>query len=150
MMVLSHMAFVGGAGALWGLGLKGCVVLAIGGAFPDIADSTIAGRNCEVWKGIHRTITHWPPLYPGLLALLLFSEQAVPEPWAWYVFLFVLGALLHVAMDFLTPMGIPLIPPFRRKDRVSIPLIRTGRLADYALGFTPLVVCLSLTLCHII
>ena len=149
MMVPSHMAFVGGAGALWGLGLEGCAALAIGSAFPDIADSVIAGRNREVWKGIHRTITHWPPLYPGLLAILFFSGQAIPEPWAWYSLLFVLGALAHTVLDFLTPMGIPVIPPFRRRDRVSIPLVRTGTLADYGLGFAPLIVYL-ITSYHLI
>jgi len=134
------MAFAGGAGALWGLGLYSCAALAVGSAAPDIIDSVIAGWNKDVWRGIHRTITHWPPLYPGLLALLLLLEQAVPEPVAWYAFLAVLGAICHTALDFLTPMGIPLLPPFRRKDRASIPLIRTERLADYAIGIAPLIV----------
>lgn len=138
MMVPTHMAFAAGAGALWGLGLYGCAALALGSAFPDMADSIIAGRNRDVWRGIHRTITHWPPLYPALLAMLLFSQQAIPEPLAWYAYLFVLGALCHIALDFFTPMGIPLIPPFRKKDRASLSLFRAGSLADYVIGFVPL------------
>jgi|GEM_PF-1605328 len=139
MMVLSHMAFAGGAGALWGLGMYSCAALAVGSVAPDVLDRKIAGGNKSVWKGIHRTITHWPPLYPILLAILYFSGPSIPEPFARLAFMVVLGALIHVSLDFFTPMGIPVIPPFRRKDRASIPLIRTGTLADYLFGMSPLV-----------
>jgi len=147
--IVNHMAFAAGVGALVGYSLPGCTALALGASIPDMIDGVLSGNIKEVWQGIHRTISHWPPFFVGLFALYMiygadFLRSAsaglpfeVPDQ---LMFLFFVGALLHISCDFLTPMGIPLVPPFRKKDRISARLIVTGSVFDYLLGFTPLAI----------
>jgi hypothetical protein len=42
-------------------------------------------------------------------------------------------------MDFLTHSGIPLYPPFRFQDRVSLHLMSAKSIAAYLFGFVPLI-----------
>lgn len=136
MQVVSHMAFAGGIAALAGVGPQEIAALSVGAVFPDMMDSILAGESREVWKGLHRTVSHWPVLYPVIFGFVLFSGVAVPDSVFRLVCAFLTGALIHISCDFLTPMGIPLYPPFTK--RASLKLIRTGSVYDYAFGFTPM------------
>ncbi|WP_018871491.1 metal-dependent hydrolase [Thioalkalivibrio sp. ALgr3] len=52
----------------------------------------------------HRTVTHWLPAW--VLLALVGGFQGWPILWG-----FALGGLLHVTLDWLTPMGIPVWRP---------------------------------------
>ena len=121
-----------------GLGPHEWAALTVGGTFPDLMDGIIAGPSRDIWEGIHRTFSHWPVLYPIALAILTFTGVGLPD----YIYLlicaFLTGCLVHISCDFFTPMGIPLYPPFTK--RVSLRLITTGSVQDYAFGFTPLII----------
>lgn len=140
MQLVSHIAFAAGIGGLAGAAPREIAVLAAGASLPDVIDGFLAGKSREIWRGIHRTVSHWPVLYPLLMAFLVFSSGAgIPEEvfrWAW---IFLTGALIHITCDFLTPSGVPLYPPFNK--RVSLNLIRTGSMLDYVFGFFPVVIC---------
>ena len=138
MQVISHMAFAAGVGSLAGAGPHELAVLTAGAAFPDMRDGILAGGSRTIWRGIHRTVSHWPVLYPAVMAFLVFSGVDIPETVLRYVWAFLTGALIHISCDFLTPMGIPLYPPF--KKRASLKLIRTGTILDYAFGFFPVMI----------
>jgi len=77
----------------------------------------------------HRGPTHWPGTWLiGLIASLVFLEMPYREPAAG----FFAAALLHLAMDIMTPTGIPLLHPFARK--VSLNVYRSGAfLSEFAL-----------------
>lgn len=70
----------------------------------------------------HRTVTHWPPVWVAVA----LGSACVPEPWSHIVFGFALGALLHIAVDLGSPMGVPLLNPFRRV-RLPFAVYRTGQ-----------------------
>lgn len=135
MQMISHMAFAGGIGALAATGPHEIVVLTVGAAFPDLMDGMLAGRSRQVWQGLHRSVSHWPVLYPAVMAFLVVSGVVIPEPVLRLIYVFLTGALIHISCDFLTPMGIPLYPPFTK--RASLKIIRTGSISDYAFGFLP-------------
>lgn len=135
MQRVSHMAFAAGIGGLAGLGPHEFAAFSVGSIFPDMMDGFIAKGNQGIWWGVHRTVSHWPIFYPAVMALLVFSGADIPETVLRSVWAFLTGALVHISCDFLTPMGIPLYPPF--KKRVSLKLIRTGSISDYAFGFFP-------------
>ena len=76
----------------------------------------------------HRTLTHVPWLW---LVALLWVAVALHGSWLWPVVLgFILASLLHLAMDSLSPMGIPLANPGGR--RYSLHLYHTGGLSEAA------------------
>lgn len=59
----------------------------------------------------HRTITHWLGGWIALLVWLLLNVRNYP------VLLplgFTIGAISHIITDARTPMGVPLLNPFRR------------------------------------
>lgn len=89
-----------------------------GSVFPDI-DILVGARG--KWNSLHRTITHWPPLYIMFGIGFYLTE---PPFTLW----FVMGCLLHLFLDSLTMMGIPIWSPFGKRD--GFKLIRTGGLAE--------------------
>jgi len=99
----------------------------------------------------HRTITHFVPLWVGLLLLSLFSVN--PELFHVLSFLehyalneiirdcllgFAIGGLLHLLFDLPNPMGIPFLLPFHR---ISLGLWRSGEMEKTIVFF---VLCFSL------
>lgn len=83
----------------------------------------------------HRTLTHWPLLWLGAAwyawAHLAGSVRVL-------ALAFTAGALLHLACDMLTPMGIPLLLP--GEERISLRLFRSGEGGE----FLVILVCFAL------
>lgn len=85
----------------------------------------------------HRTITHWWPIW---CALWLYATP-VAETVAGYAHLnadflrhlvaiihgLSIGALLHIFTDSLSPMGIPIVMPFRKYRKNLFLLYSTGK-----------------------
>ena len=107
--------------------LYGAAVLS-GSFFPDAFDWTISGRNRTVWKMVHRKGSHNPIIY---LFLLLCLFAVFPSgPTKELVQFFVVGCFVHLLLDLMTPMGLPVIPCSPGKKRISLRLIKTGSLID--------------------
>ena len=84
----------------------------LGSSFPDIGElARFYGR----WRASlipHRTLTHWIPLYVVILAAL--PSVAPHMPW-WIASIIkgvCFGSLLHIALDFFSPAGVPILNPF--------------------------------------
>ncbi len=72
------------------------------------------------WKGgyrfsiiPHRTLTHWPVPW---IALILYAMYLPHDAMLLSQILigFSIGALLHIVMDSMTPMGVPVFVPWHR------------------------------------
>lgn len=95
----------------------------IGARAPDWLESAVYNKKRR-WKLRllpHRSLTHWP--WPWLL-LCGFAALALPW-WGQALLLgFALAGLLHLMLDFFTPMGIPFGNPFGK--RLGLGWVRTG------------------------
>lgn len=74
----------------------------------------------------HRGISHslLSPLILGLFAYFLNSS---------FGFIFICNYILHIAMDSLTKMGVPIFAPFNWRY-VGLKLFRTGSGEDFFIG----------------
>lgn len=88
------------------LGALGCVT---GGKAPDWLEFPIFGHRLIP----HRTLTHWIPLW--LITFLALLIVPLDPPIQVFLLGFVVGNLVHISGDALTPMGIPVWSPMRRK-----------------------------------
>lgn len=69
----------------------------------------------------HRGVTHWPGFWlVGLILSLAYLDSPLREASAG----FFCSALLHLALDVMTPSGIPLFHPFDRNR--SLRIYRSG------------------------
>ena len=125
-----------------------------GASLPDAIDRGLARLSCDreaAFARIHRGASHWfgwplallgllalaPYLLPPLLRSPILFAQALLGGVAY-------GVLSHIALDALTPQGVPLSPfsPVRgRRGRFSLGLFPTGSLREYAFLVLGLVVC---------
>jgi len=112
-------------------------VFAFGSILPDLMDRAFSFGSQQVWKEIHRTISHWPPVY---LMLAVGGWVSGLDIVGWLA----LGGLVHCLTDMLTYYGIPIRTPFGK--RFSLSLLRVGSLADYVFCFSPLIVGVVLLL----
>jgi len=108
---LAHPAVIGALSPAAGAAL-------IGSIFPDI-DMLFGPR--DGWNDFHRTLFHWPPLY---IAAGLFLYFALSPAMIW----FAIGCFLHLFLDALTKMGIPVWTPFGKKE--GLKLVGTGKLGE--------------------
>jgi len=121
-----------------GLGTAGAAItLSSGGMIPAALffAGAFAGASAPDWLEMpfpggrvipHRTITHVPWLWvAGLFIALGYMEGSWLLP---LVIGFILASLLHLAMDSLSPMGIPLINPAGRRH--SLHLYRVGGISE--------------------
>lgn len=70
----------------------------------------------------HRGPTHWPGIWLiGLLLCLHYLESPLRDAAAG----FFSAALLHLALDVMTPTGIPILHPFDKKRAIRV--YRSGR-----------------------
>ncbi|ABO59627.1 membrane-bound metal-dependent hydrolase (plasmid) [Burkholderia vietnamiensis G4] len=92
----------------------GCLM---GSSAPDTLEikSWIWGKRISLIP--HRTITHW--LLGWICVCLWVAVRAVEVgTFGWCVaFGFCLSGLCHVIMDATTPMGVPMLHPYRRSRR---------------------------------
>lgn len=100
----------------------------IGGVFPDRFERI--GR----WQWLpHRTVTHWVPIWAGLVCFLLAHPGLNGLNHAAQIYPLLLGfgsgCLTHILFDWPNPMGVPWILPFWRQ---SLHLWNSGR-ADFLL-----------------
>lgn len=151
---------IAAAGA-WGLGFGGggdlvanpiplswALGAVLGARAPDKLEiarwSDWTGRRHSVIP--HRTLTHWPPLWAAVFALavwlLMQASDDVGILFGWAVIGFAVSGLVHLALDILTPSGIPLGNPFGK--RKAFPLYVSGSLAE-----VPIVIGLA-AVCYLI
>lgn len=81
-----------------------------GGRAPDHLEGEFLGDRIIP----HRTLTHWFPFW--LAALVVFAFLTRISLFAWLPLGYAVGGLLHIACDALTPMGVPVLTPWRRKS----------------------------------
>lgn len=104
------------AAAAWAIG---CM---LGAAAPDYLEIEYGmgrGRKALIR---HRTLTHQPFLW--MLAIFYIQTSHIDPLVKMLALGWACAALLHLAMDILTPVGIPLGWPWG--DRTSLKIFRTG------------------------
>lgn len=123
-----------GACAL-GLSMPAIAAAFCGAIWPDMMDqrlSKMAGKSRKArqtaFNRLHRGASHWAGWYAALL--LAICAYSLPPLARDLALGFALGALSHVALDMLTPQGIPLLP-FSRKGKLAAPLCVTGHWSEY-------------------
>lgn len=99
-----------------------CCGIAFGSTAPDWMELPwwIDGIRISVIP--HRTITHWLLLWlAGLLISTIYPDSDLSD----LAKGFFLGGILHVCLDAVTPMGVPLIFPkrIRLPDAISAGLV---------------------------
>lgn len=123
----------------------------IGSVLPDMVDTAMARGDKKVWRRIHRQTSHWF----GWYLVIIMTGLSYPEPQrivldllrATHItfpgvspcgagagqrhrpticsFGWAFGGLIHVLLDALTPMRVPLYP-FGGSKRFGINLVSTG------------------------
>ncbi|MCR4665929.1 MAG: metal-dependent hydrolase [Desulfovibrio sp.] len=116
-----------------------------GAVLPDLLDQRLAsllsvtrqGRQ-RAFRMVHRGGSHWFGIWLGGVYAAFFAERTVADflpPSVSPVFVrdillgLSLGALSHILLDALTPMGVPAFPFFQR-PRLALPLCRTGSFSE--------------------
>ena len=121
----------------------------IGSVLPDMVDTAMARGDKKVWRRIHRQTSHWFGWYlviiilgfliptqrivldllrathikfPGLSPSALAQVSGIGNDLLVWVGI---GGLIHVLLDALTPMRVPLYP-FGGSKRFGINLVSTG------------------------
>lgn len=116
----------------------GIAAVALGAIVPDMIDHKIAGRGPnrqKIFNKIHRGVSHWFGWYVALLLCGMLLHLAPRE--SDIVLGLAFGALSHIALDMLTPSGVPLMPPFpflagpKGKGRISLNMCSTGSIQEY-------------------
>lgn len=106
---------------------------------PDTLE--ISYRSSSGYKGYsrvinHRTITHWWPLWVFLwyyslqisffLADITHTNTSITHYLNSFILGYAVGGIVHLSVDALSPMGIPILTPFS-KSRKSLTLYSTGK-----------------------
>ena len=129
------------------------VAVLVGSVLPDMIDTAIARGNKKVWRRIHRQTSHWFGWYVLLIFLgfvlplhtmvadflrmahISFpgvSRAALVETLGHDLLVWLgLGGLVHVLLDALTPMRVPLFP-WGGNRRYGISLVSTGSWQEHA------------------
>jgi len=93
------------------------VTYALTGSIPATAIATASSMLPDILElkmMKHRTLTHYPwiPLVPALF--IWKSMQASPGYVLYVVFFVLIGYISHLAEDFLSKSGIPVLSPFQK------------------------------------
>ena len=122
------LAWGGGGGAAQAF----AVAAVAGSVAPDLLEVPVfapgfgTGKSKRLSLIPHRTWTHWWPFWVVPLAIALVAAWPWPDA-AGLALGFGLGGLLHLAMDLMTPMGLPVTwPPTRSARRKSLFAYRNG------------------------
>ena len=121
----------------------------VGSVLPDMVDTAMARGDKKVWRRIHRQTSHWFGWYliiivlgfliptqrivldllrathitfPGVSPAALAQVSGIGNDLLVWVGI---GGLIHVLLDALTPMRVPLYP-FGGSKRFGINLVSTG------------------------
>ena len=132
--MLSHTHAVGGVTSLYLLHKLGYVhpdmadyiVVSVAAILPDVDhSSSILGKKIKIFSFLkHRGLTHSILGVVILYYALEFFAKNCYSPLLTFVPYIVLGCVSHIILDMLTPSGVALFYPL--KKRFKIPLIRTG------------------------
>ncbi len=131
------------------------VAVLVGSILPDMVDTAFAHGDKRVWRRIHRQASHWfgwyillilfgfiCPLqdvtgdllrtvtisFPGISRSALSAAEHLGNDLIIWVGI---GGLVHVLLDALTPMRVP-VYPFGGSKRFGINLVSTGTWQEYA------------------
>jgi inner membrane protein len=109
--------------------------MVLGARGPDRLEIPSFNRRTKIRRSVipHRTLTHWPPFWfvATLLCWLLWRQSTD-------IFIFSVSSVglgfcssgwLHLAMDIMTPSGIPLVSPFG--SRTSFNLYKSGHAGEW-------------------
>ena len=122
-------------GFAWGGGGDLAQAFAVGAVAGSVAPDLLevpmfvpgTGKRLSVIP--HRTWTHYAPFWGALLAAVPLLAWPFPAL-AVAALGGALGGLLHLAMDVMTPMGLPVSwPPTRSARRKSLHVYRNGQFA---------------------
>lgn len=134
---ITHQATAVAAALALHLPAAGVAAACAGAVLPDMLDQRMAGLaptrrgRQRIFNAVHRGITHWFGWWLGLCVAAFVLPAAELGPIGRDVLLGLgFGGLSHVALDMLTPSGVPLTP-FSRRNRVSLRLCSTGSLGEY-------------------
>ena len=115
----------------------GVAAACVGAVMPDVLDQRMAGLaptrrgRQKIFNAVHRGTTHWFGWWLILCAVAFAAPGAQMGPMGRDVLLGLgFGGLSHVALDMLTPSGVPLTP-FSRSNKFSLKLCSTGSLGEY-------------------
>ena len=131
---ITHQAAAVGAALALHLPPAGVLAACVGAVLPDVLDQRLAGLaptrrgRQKVFNRIHRGATHWFGWWLALFLAALFWH--LPPLGRAALTGLAFGGLSHVALDMLTPQGVPL-QPFSRKGRFSLKLCASGSLGEY-------------------
>ena len=97
----------------------------------------LGGRSARLSLVPHRTLTHWPIAWlialVGCTLLLNGMHDAIGPRWFFALGRGVaLGALVHLALDAFSPMGIPMLQPFGPRRNIAT-IYTTGSVRELLL-----------------
>ena len=98
----------------------------LGARGPDRLEFPVFNKRKKVRMSLipHRTLTHWPLLWGILTGLSLFcmanTQDTLFVAMSYVGLGFCVASWLHLAMDIMTPSGIPLYSPFGQKTSLNI------------------------------
>lgn len=124
---IDHTAFV----TLVALGML------LGARGPDRLDIPSFNKRTQPRRSVipHRTLTHWPPFWVVMtMTAICWLTLGASEDFLFYEITraglgFCAASWLHLAMDIMTPSGIPLITPFG--TRTSLNLYKTAQTGEW-------------------
>jgi membrane-bound metal-dependent hydrolase YbcI (DUF457 family) len=111
----------------------------LGARGPDRLEVPVFNKGKKVRMSLipHRTLTHWPLLWAILTGLSLFcmvkTQDTLFIAMSCVGFGFCIASWLHLAMDIMTPSGIPLYSPFGQKTSFNI--YKTSSLGEWCCIF---------------
>ena len=138
MRVLVHQGVgLAAAVAAYALGVPAVISACsyFGASAPDWMEVPWKSNEHRLSMIPHRTLTHWPvPWFVLVLYALLLPPDAVLLS---HVLIgFSAGSLLHILMDSMTPMGVPVFVPWRRYGFAMVaPVSATASAILVAFGY---------------
>ena len=114
------------------------IYAATGGYFPTLVAmlGSIMPDLLEMGIVRHRTATHWPPPWIVLALVSYGASWLSPNVWLYFLFFTCIGALLHLAEDYLSVSGIPFRSPISHRRGAGLYVTGTIGEAVLALSIT--------------
>jgi inner membrane protein len=107
--------------------MVGVIAAMAGASAPDWLEGAfripLTGKTVRLIP--HRTLTHLPWAW---VIMILAGIAHLPSAWGIAIIAFAAAGLLHLVMDLLSPMGIPMLVPFA--PRTSLHGYRVGTISE--------------------